>query len=405
MSRKNKNPDKKWLLIRYGGLGDSLFITAPARALQKLGYHVSIACPEAHRAIYQGLKGVEIIPLIRRAVFNRSRFGAVNLARTDDGHLVPIESIFEQFKSDDPRRPFNVTDFMHVIESNTQRPHLGATQNSDFVNTYEMHMGWCGIDHTTLAAEDMRPFYSVTDAEREWAEKELEGLPRPVVMVQTGASSPARTYMRGRKTAHKIIQDGATVLFWNGTQWHYDGANLALPEGMDPIRATGALVSVADLVVSVDTFISHLAEAVGTKHLTLYSTVPSWTRSRYYQNEITVDACSAYCKQKNIQPCYCHVITNGRCPKHEKDIAEKLDNFDRLALASLPMHIKQDNGVQPWIRPDEGFEPPALMEGGIQAMQEAALNKWNTLRHAESYCIAAVDLFKHYKDWRQSYEG
>ena len=401
-----KPTNKNWLLIRYGGLGDSLFLTSAATVLKEQGYDVTIAAPKKHAPMFENLNGFTFIPLVRRSAFLRSVGGTVNLAETEDGHLIPIESMCEQFVSGNPRRPFNITDFGGIIESNSVQPRIGATLNSDYVNTYDMHLAWCGIDPETIEPDKKRPVYNVTEKETEWAKLTFEDLPRPIVMIQPSASAPARTYMRGLNLASNIAESGATVVYWSGRCWQFDGANIEHPEDMDGIRATGALVKECDLVISVDTFVSHLAESLGIKHLTLYSTVPAWTRSKYYKHEITVDCASSYAISKGgSQGCYCHVITNGRCPLQEKDIAQGLDNIDRLALYSLPVQVKMTNGVLPTIKPDDGFIPPQMMPGAIKALQESALNKWNSLRHAESYCIASVDLFDYYKEWQANNEN
>jgi ADP-heptose:LPS heptosyltransferase len=398
--KKQKKAIKKpgWLLVRFGGMGDSLFLTSAARVLTQRGYAVTVAAPKSHAEIFANNPDIAFVPLVRRAVYQRGSTGEVYLAQSAEGHLMPIEAVYESFRNDDPCREWRVTDFCGIIEGNTMRPFIGETQNSDFVNTYDMHLSWCGIDPATIADELKRPVYMVSPKERAWAEGVLANLPRPVVMIQSGASAPARTYMRGKELAKKLIDDGATVLYWNGQQWHFDGAILPIPEGMGGIRATGALVSAADTVISVDTFISHLAEAIGTQHLTLYSTVPAWTRSKYYSKETTVDASGLLAeKKKQPQGCYCHVITNGRCPYREREIIKTLDNFDRLALASLPPEIKMQYSVPNNLLPDPGFKPPSLMPGAIRAMQEAAATKWNSLRHAESFCIESVDLYDYYK--------
>ena len=406
MKKKHKtNHRPGWMLIRYGGLGDSLFITSAAKVLRDRGYKVTAIVPKHHAPLFKGLD-IEVGEAVRRAAFPHGTTGVVKLVKSKDGHLVPVEALYEGFRNDDPRREWRVTDFTSVIEQNSTRPFIGKTLNSDFVNAYDLHLAWCGIDPTTVPDEDKRPQYRVSKQEREWAKNILAGLPRPIVLIQPGASSPARTYMRGRQLAQKIIDDGATVVYWNGQKWHFDGANLEIPQGMNGFRATGALVDAANLVISVDTFISHLAEAVGTKHLTLYSTVPSWTRSKYYQHEITVNAAGLLAeKNGQTQGCYCHVIQDGRCPLQEKELVASLDDYDKLALSALPPEVRAQNMITDNIKPPEGFHPPDLLPGGIVAMKEAALKKWNILRHAESRCIKAVDLFDYYKEWRQGHDS
>ncbi len=81
-------------------------------------------------------------------------------------------------------------------------------------------------------------------------------------------------------------------MVWYGNYWQIGRSRLPAPEGIDPMRATAAMIAQADLLISADTCVSHLAESDGinTQHVTYYSTVPAWCRSLYYQNEITVES-------------------------------------------------------------------------------------------------------------------
>jgi hypothetical protein len=55
------------------------------------------------------------------------------------------------------------------------------------------------------------------------------------------------------------------------------------------IRKSMILIKSSDLYIGVDTGFSHVAEGLGIKHLTIYSTVPWWTRSKYYKYETYMD--------------------------------------------------------------------------------------------------------------------
>jgi hypothetical protein len=50
-----------------------------------------------------------------------------------------------------------------------------------------------------------------------------------------------------------------------------------------------ALVAVSDLYIGADTGFSHIAEGLGVRNIAVYSTVPAWTRNKYYKNQVEVD--------------------------------------------------------------------------------------------------------------------
>jgi hypothetical protein len=84
------------------------------------------------------------------------------------------------------------------------------------------------------------------------------------------------------------------VAFWDqkNTVWILISkkgmTRLSVP-GVSPIRASMALVSQADLFIGADTGFSHVAEGLGVKHIAIYSTVPAWTRAKYYKFQTPID--------------------------------------------------------------------------------------------------------------------
>jgi hypothetical protein len=156
---------------------------------------------------------------------------------------------------------------------------------------------------------------------------------------------------------------------------------------LEPIRATAALIAMADLLVSADTFVSHLAEAVGTKHITWYSTVSAWTRSKYYQHEITHDL---HPREGNrLMPCKCHVITDARCPVVERQALAAISDKDKAFINTLPPQTRQQLGlpVEQFIIPS-GAEPRRdLHPDTIPAYAQGIAQTYNIARHAEPACM------------------
>jgi hypothetical protein len=50
-----------------------------------------------------------------------------------------------------------------------------------------------------------------------------------------------------------------------------------------------ALVAQADVFIGADSGFMHVAEGLGVKHVAIYSTVPWWTRAKYYKHQTVID--------------------------------------------------------------------------------------------------------------------
>jgi hypothetical protein len=392
-SKPVKTPPRH-LLIRYGGLGDSLFLTAVAHQLRKTGLFVDIAIPAHHVPMMQNNTDIErVYPLHRIGPWSRSQAGPVNLVKTETGALMPIECIIPQYETGSVPRQVRYTDYFRIIEGNGCHP-SAETGNSDYVNTYDLHLSWAGIDPEMVPDSEKRPFYSPTSDELDWAENVLKGVNHPIILWQPHASAPARSYYRAVENAQAVEKKiGGFHLLWDKglNKWmHHTGA---IDYGdMNPLRATAALIAKADLLVSADTFVSHLAEAVGTKHLTWYSTVSAWTRSKYYKHEITFDLHPAGADK--LMPCKCHVITDARCPIVEKEALAAISDKDKAFLNTLPPQVRQQLKLPPEPFPiPEGVEARRdLHPDTIGAFAQSIAQTYNIARHAEPACIKGFHL-------------
>ena len=394
MSKRKPTEKPRHLLIRYGGLGDSMFLTSVAHAFRKNGIIPDIAIPAGHVAILENNKDIgKIFPLHRIGPWTQSQTGPVNLFQDVDGVLQSIECLLGQYATGKAHRRINCTDYYRVIEANGLHP-SSPTGNSDFVNVYDLHLSWAGIDPEQVSDSEKRSFYYPTEKELEWARDVLKNVESPVVLWQPHASAPARSYYRAVQDAMTVEKKiGGFHLLWdkNLKAWmHHTGA---IDCGkLNPLRATAALIAVADLLVSADTFVSHLAEAVGTHHMTWYSTVNAWTRSKYYKHETTFDLHPP--KQNQTIPCKCHVITDARCPLVEAEALKAISNEDKAFLNTLPPVARQNLNL-----PTGEFPVPNGVEARkdlhpemIAGYATGIAQKYNIARHAEPLCIKGFNL-------------
>ena len=383
----------RYLLTRFGGKGDALFLTAVAHQLAK-HYTVDVAVNESAISLLENNPDIDTLyptrrmgpPPMQKNVKNGHPMDMVLI----DGDWVSVESLYSRYKTEDAVRPLNVTNYRFVIESNSMHPDICGSMNSNYINTYDQHLGWAGVDPNKIPDAEKRPYYYTTAEERKWADSVFENLKRPIVMVQTFASSPARTYFRLSELVNKLTPQVGTLLVWYANHWQIGNGGLPAPEGIDPMRATAAMIEKADLLISADTCVSHLAEAMNTQHVTYYSTVPAWCRSKYYSNEITVDAEVKY--MGNI--CKCSIIARD-CPRRQKEAWDNLTERERSLIRWLKPEHKERLGLT-WVpAPDPG--PPGherfgTSPQGFDTAVQAAATKYDGDRQQEAYCIQSLDL-------------
>ena len=389
-----KKQEPRHLLVRFGGLGDTIFLTAVAHALRKHGIIPDIAVPESHTAIFQNNPDIgKVIGLLRMGPWGMSANGPVNLYKDENGACKPVEALLDKYATGPRHRRLRVTDYYRVIEANGCHP-SSPTGNSDYSNTYDTHLSWAGIDPALIPSHEKRPFYYPTDAEMDWASTQYRGVQRPVVLWQPYASAPARSFYRAMEVAQEVEQKvGGYHLMWDPDkkQWmHHTGA---VDCGkLNPLRATAALIACADLLISADTFVSHLAEAVRTQHVTWYSTVSAWTRNRYYESEFGYDLHPP--DVDPAVPCKCHVITDARCPIIEQQAVDAISDHDKLLLNGMQPQVKQQLNLpmEQFTVPDGTKLRKDLMPQMMNAYIQNLAQSYHIARHAEPFCMREFDL-------------
>lgn len=418
MARKKRAlKSEPFLIKRWGGLGDLMFCTPVIRRLSLMGYSVHVATtPEA-------LPLLENNPHVTKA-WGQSRGGPIGFIDDKypsdlteyDGYAMPtLGSLGQYYAGDGSIYPFNAVDYYQVIEVNSPHALTWDSQNSDFINAYDLHFSWAHIDPCRVPAHERRPLYYPTRPELEWAAGVLRDFPRPVIMLQPYASAPPRTLYRVTDMLDVLKElDNVTVLLWEPAQeaerrgnWRVMfsvlngetnpvNALLPWPDSITPhdIRATAALITRADLLVSADTCVSHLAEAVRTLHLTCYTTVPAWTRSRDYEYEFTVE--STYRRNKKTgELCKCCSVASD-CLLKSRQAFKALSKRELELLSLLNDEAREADDI-PKLPPVElnhkqpheyfGTTPHALAEE-----VNSTLDKLASLRHGEALCSASIDL-------------
>lgn len=305
-----------FLFCRFGGIGDAMILTAVAQAIKKTFPKdtVDLAVREGQEIIFNNLDCYDKVYPIKRMPHP---YSGMNCVKTRNG-WESLEKRKEKYSV--------VIDYVNSIENNSmhhnQAKNLGEwmqSQNSNFVNWIDMSFGWAKLDPTKFSGEEKRPIYKVEENERKWATDKLADLPRPIIAVNTFASSRARSYFDTMPLIKDLISEikGCTVLYWVGNAWQVivDGGDKILCQ--EPtIRESASIIEQVDCFVCADSGFSHIAEAMGVESVGFYTTVPAWTRNKYYKHshDIQIDLpCS---------PCF---TLHSQCPLNRQRALESLN--------------------------------------------------------------------------------
>lgn len=285
---------KKVLLTRFGGLGDLAPVMVVGTQLKKRGYHVTAA-------IRDDGKSSRSADLVRDnpcfdATLDMLEVGpwGTRCIKTQLGYC-SINNIYSDFDI--------VLDYMNIVEGNSTSPLRGnspadawqASRSSNWVNWYDLHLAWANIDPTSVSDDEKRPVFEVTAQEKSRI-LELKAGHSHLITIQTAASSISRTWNQAKQLPDMLLKvyPEALVAFWDHTlsAWllvSKKGATRLQITNESPLRGSMALIACSDLYVGADTGFSHVAEGLGIPNIAVYSTVPAWTRNKYYKHQITVD--------------------------------------------------------------------------------------------------------------------
>jgi len=309
---------KKILIVRYGGIGDSVIMNINARELKKKYKHCRI-----HFAVRSEIADLFVKDKTFDKILPVKRFPPTNIdcIQRDNG-WVSLESIKGNYDL--------VFDLKFSIERNSPElwMHLAPTDgpwresmSSNYTHWVDMALGWCHIDPTTV--EDKVPGFVLTDEEREWAKERIAKKPgERVVGIHLHASSLARTWYRETELPDRlrVLDPNIKVLFFDDSRKHWIitdkvGRKDVDTSGEHGLRESAALVSHMDILISADSGYSHIAAALGTPTLTIYTTVPGWTRERDYPNSHAIQS------KLPCSPCF---TLGGWCGLSEKRAINQL---------------------------------------------------------------------------------
>ena len=356
---------KTVLILRYGGIGDAIFLTPVFREFKKKGWKVHFAIRDQISDLFKYDRYID-------KLFPIKRFLPYGIDTIWDEELKvwgSVESIKPEYEL--------VLDYKNSIENNSLYPNLPygtwvRTQNSNYVNIYDLSLGWANID--PMKVENKRPHFFLNEEEIKWANKiknKYKGQRR--IGISLFASSLARTFYLADELP-KILNDrypDTVIFFWEGTKWLVFINGMAVDEMKTSRRYSAALLTIMDLFITSDSGYSHIAEALNVRQIILYTTVAWWTRSLYYKYAKIIQS-SASCS-----PCF---IIDMNCPKIEKMVWNSLSERERKLFE---LHTRQ-------VPIQEATKIMQTTPMGLETEFRLAKEKINALRQQEPDCMKAI---------------
>ena len=321
---------EKFLICRFGGIGDSLMLAPVVKELKRrhkgCKVHFAVRAEIAELFMHDKLFD-KVMPVRRMPPSN------LDCIHRDHGWIA-LECIKKNYTQ--------VYDFKYSVELNSPWQQLAerdgpwrGSMNSNFTHWLELSFGWANIDWTEVLRRDgikaFLPQYVPTKAEQDWAKERIPDKTGPVIGIQLRASSLARTWYRSEELPAKlrVLIPDARILYFehDSLTWILTekvGGKRIEVKGEDGLRKSAALVERMDLLISADSGYSHIAAALGTPTLTLYTTVPGWTREKYYPHSHAIQS------ELSCSPCF---TLGGWCPKQQFRAMESLPEREKRMMA------------------------------------------------------------------------
>jgi len=366
----------KILLTRFGGIGDIVPVVAVAKQLEKQGHDVYLALREDDH----GNKQTDL--LMNTSLSNKT----IDLKQIGPWGTRCVESNIGWIDVRAAYRQYDeVIDFMNIVEGNSTSPHSPVdkpctewrrSRSSNYTNWVDLHLSWANINPINVSEGEKRPEFKLAKNEIKWG-KDIKKGHSHLFVISPFSSSLARSWYQARYMPEKLLKahPKAIVALWDSytNKWtmHTSTKKYHLEQpSMTPYRASMALVGASDLFIGVDTGFTHVAEGLGKKHIALYSTVPWWTRAKYYKHQTHID-------MGEINPEYYTFSLSKGDPLNMKEGLENLSEREHKLGAMSDARVSEQRACEELNTTPNGLgiELKALVakKQGFEEMQAKAL--------------------------------
>lgn len=285
---------KKYLLTRFGGIGDICPVMVVGKQLKKQGHHVTLALRAtdamAQIELLEGTDCCDKAMSLKEVGPNKTR-----CVKFKHG-VIDVRGIYDQFDE--------VIDFMFVLENNdkcntsfVQNPtdEWKKHRNSNWQNWYDIHLAWANINPTSVPDYEKRPEFVLSEEEEEEAKNIRMGY-STVITLNPHASSLARTWYQAEDLIPDLLKqyENPKIFSWKPDKSHWEvftkgGRSIYTSPLKVASRASMSVLRASEVYVGADTGYTHIAEGLGVPNIAIYSSVPAWTRAKYYQHQTAID--------------------------------------------------------------------------------------------------------------------
>ena len=378
---KSIDGKKKVLLLRAGGMGDILILTAVAKQLWKLNYSVHFYCGSPTGRVDKLLNGLPFLDSVKQL----QRLRGVDCIEDEQKNFVSVEMLKKNFDV--------IVDYKLSIEDNRVggneiKEAWELSRNSNFQNWIDLSLAWAKIDPNLVLDKDKCPEVAFDANKPEWLEiiewiitntpiGVKDGRPFRVFGIQLQASSLIRTWYKAPELPDLIYKEypnDIVLVFTNGS-WvmmsKFGNQKITAPEKFDPLMFSACIIRLMDVFISADSGTSHLAEALGTKSIVIYTTVPAWTRVKYYQNCYPLEA-NSWC-----HPCFALDLF---CPEEKKKAEATLSEREKKIVEAS----NANKNIQ------EVARELSTVPQAIKNEYDAAMKRVEALSAQEALCVKSI---------------
>lgn len=361
---------KSALLLRMGGIGDCIILTAIARQLFQRGYIVDFFCGSPNGDLTELFIGLPYF----RSVKNMMRINGIDSVKDENEHFISVELLKPNYDE--------VFDFKNSIEENRPAQFFNKdegwrhTINSNYMNWIDTSLAWCNIDWSKVPDTEKYPEINIPEKYIEWLQGTIFA-ENKIIGIQLQASTLIRTWYRANELPellHNKYPDKVVAIF-DGGNWYAlmksGRVKINFPDDLNPILCSCAIVSRMECFISADSGMSHVAEALNIPTVAIYTTVPAWTRTKYYEFSFPLEAtCECH-------PCFTlHVF----CPLEMKKAETNLSPRERLIIQ------KAESGTNIFdVAKELSTVPRAL-----QVEFESAKKRVEALSATEPACVKSI---------------
>lgn len=369
---------KTALMLRVGGVGDAMLLTTVGKQLNKQGYDVDFFVGSPTGMIHELFK----LPYFRtvKQIIRITNIDAVKQEDSED--FIAVACLLKNYDE--------VFDFKYSIEDNrpsaNYNKHEGwrVTINSNYQNWTDISLQWANIDPTKVSDEDKRPELYIDKEDKRYCnwldEVGIVAKDRRdfnVIGIQLQASTLIRSWYKAAelpKMIHEKYPNDIVLVYtndgWQAITRH--GMNkIKFDSDLDNLVSSAHLISRMNCFISADSGMSHVAEALDVHTITTYTTVPAWTRAKYYQYSHSIES---------TPPCHPCFVLDVFCPLERIEAAKTMTTREKEIVETL-----EKNGDMRELCKRFNTVPRA-----IQGEYESSKKRVESLSAVEPACVKSI---------------